>query len=391
MHFLQGKILGFNARGCKGAELVTRVTAALDEVQQGVKLAQASSRCAHLVYNGSVHFWHIARPLMRPGGWQHLQPHLAALLPQVQALAGHEAWKARIAAAMAACLGAVRHLIRVSDWYRYACRFAVVDTRPVSKCHPHSASTLQTGKLEEATKQLDAAIAMTPKAATMLQQQLAGMRTHFATLTGKGGKPDPKESVITAAHVAAQQVLSAKLAPDAAGAVLAEASKRLLADKSALPADDVALAAARLGWVAGVCGQSERAAELAELAAGSALARPRMWADLTKLHLAYRLDRPCDGLSNADVRRGQEALAALVPLVRGFAHASDVDGVHAACQCASKLCRSHIVPVSVACSRVRRQIISAPAAGASGMQPCRSCSETCWIAQFPLWAPLQTR
>lgn len=166
----------------------------------------------------------------------------------------------------------------------------------------------------------------------MLQQQLAGMRTHFASQSGKGGKPDPKENAVSAAHVTSQHLLSAKPTADAAGALLVDAIKRLDAEKGTPPAEGVALAAARLGWAAAVRGQAQRAAELAVMAAAGAFVRPCLWADLTKIHVEHGLDRPCDDLSNAGVKKTQETLAALVSLLRGFGHVCDVEGVHAACK-----------------------------------------------------------
>jgi hypothetical protein len=45
-------------------------------VQRGLELAASNARYLFLVYNGSVHHWHVSRPLQRPGLRHHLLPFM---------------------------------------------------------------------------------------------------------------------------------------------------------------------------------------------------------------------------------------------------------------------------------------------------------------------------
>ena len=85
---------------------------------------------------------------------------------------------------------------------------------------------LQVGKLDEALKQLDAALALAPAASTELRSQLVALKAHFGSLSGKGGKPDASDKPAAAARIVAQNVLSTKLTGEAAKTVIADAWKR---------------------------------------------------------------------------------------------------------------------------------------------------------------------
>jgi hypothetical protein len=80
---------------------------------QGIQLAKENKKYCHLVYNGSVCFWHAARPLMRKDRWQHVHSQLGQVLAAVKALSGHVQWKATNSAAMAQCAAAVRPQCRI--------------------------------------------------------------------------------------------------------------------------------------------------------------------------------------------------------------------------------------------------------------------------------------
>jgi hypothetical protein len=93
----------------EGKGLIEGVKRAIAQVLKGIQCAKRSARYAYLVYNGSVHFWHVAHPLMRDGYWQHIQESLAEVYNAVKELEGHSVWKARLASAMAMSSAAVRH------------------------------------------------------------------------------------------------------------------------------------------------------------------------------------------------------------------------------------------------------------------------------------------
>jgi hypothetical protein len=106
-HYIQARLHAHNTCNEKGEKLITGTKAAIEQIELGLGLAKTSQRYSFLLYNGSVHFWHVARPLMRPGTWHLLHPHLSSLLPVVLGLAGHDKWKVQLAVALAMCLGEV--------------------------------------------------------------------------------------------------------------------------------------------------------------------------------------------------------------------------------------------------------------------------------------------
>lgn len=106
--FALAKVISNATQHLKGEDLVTGTKSATKQVLQGIELAKGRPRYAFLLYNGTVHFWHVAQPLMRAGLWQHLQEPLAQLLPCLSQFQGHTAWKSRIYLANALALQAVR-------------------------------------------------------------------------------------------------------------------------------------------------------------------------------------------------------------------------------------------------------------------------------------------
>lgn len=106
--FARGVVLAQHAHKCKGAELVSRTQAAIRHIKEGLDLAKSNPRYSFLVYNGSVHMWTVLRPLMRATLWQHALEPLQTLHALVTSLQGHQAWKTRIAGALAHSLAEVR-------------------------------------------------------------------------------------------------------------------------------------------------------------------------------------------------------------------------------------------------------------------------------------------
>jgi hypothetical protein len=106
-HYIQAELHAHHACNKKGDKLISGIKSAIQQIELGLELAKTSQRYSFLLYNGSVHFWHVARPLMRPGTWHLVHSHLISLLPLVLGLAGHDKWKAQLTGALAMCLGEV--------------------------------------------------------------------------------------------------------------------------------------------------------------------------------------------------------------------------------------------------------------------------------------------
>ncbi len=88
----------------QGKPLVDGTLEAVRHVQRGLELASSNpSRYLFLVYNGSVHNWHVSRPLQRAGLRHHLLPSMEQVMQALEKVPGHEEWKVRNLMALAMC------------------------------------------------------------------------------------------------------------------------------------------------------------------------------------------------------------------------------------------------------------------------------------------------
>ena len=190
---------------------------------------------------------------------------------------------------------------------------------------------MQVGKLDEAVKQADAAIAQAPVGETELKHRLLALKTHFATLTTKAGKPDAKDTAATAARVAAQHILTAKLTGDAAKAMITDAWKRADPDPTAVSQALPALELSLLAWSACVSGNAELAESLAARVSLSQDLRPRVWADLVRAQQSLK-DVPDNSLAASAVAARLDALEQFEQCIDNFRRLQDIDGLHASCR-----------------------------------------------------------
>jgi hypothetical protein len=62
-----------------------------------------SGRPKRPVYDASVHYWHVSRPLQKPGTRQHLVASSAAVVEALKKVAGHEVGPAIITGHVIGC------------------------------------------------------------------------------------------------------------------------------------------------------------------------------------------------------------------------------------------------------------------------------------------------
>ncbi|GFH19939.1 uncharacterized protein HaLaN_16976, partial [Haematococcus lacustris] len=87
-----------------GQPLVDSTLEAIRHVQQGLELAASNpARYLFLVYNGSVHHWHVSRPLQRDKLRHHLLPSMEKVWQALEKVPNHEEWKVRNLMALALC------------------------------------------------------------------------------------------------------------------------------------------------------------------------------------------------------------------------------------------------------------------------------------------------
>ncbi|KAF0699363.1 Aste57867_10079 [Aphanomyces stellatus] len=97
--FVRAKCLAENAKAMQGQACVAQLQYAIHWILQAVKLALEPTSRPHydfLVYNASVTYWHVARPLMRPGSARHLVESMQAILDGLKAVNdADKAWMIR--------------------------------------------------------------------------------------------------------------------------------------------------------------------------------------------------------------------------------------------------------------------------------------------------------
>ena len=101
--FARGLLIAERARSLKGPELVAATVEAIKHVLEGIATAQANDRHTFLLYNGSVHYWHVSRPLQRPGLRSHLGASLETVLKALERVGGQDEWRIRNMMNLAMC------------------------------------------------------------------------------------------------------------------------------------------------------------------------------------------------------------------------------------------------------------------------------------------------
>ena len=108
-YYALGRVQAAYSYGLKAKELLDSTTAALSQLQHGITTA-AELGLAHrfLVYNGSVHLWNVARPLMAlPTTAAELVPYLETTIKALEAAQESDAsWRLQLTMALARCMEA---------------------------------------------------------------------------------------------------------------------------------------------------------------------------------------------------------------------------------------------------------------------------------------------
>ncbi|EQC34512.1 hypothetical protein SDRG_07840 [Saprolegnia diclina VS20] len=121
--------LGAKARALTGQSCVGQVQYAIHWILVALKLALEPSSRPHydfLVYNASVAYWHVARPLLRPRTSKHLIESLAALLDGLKSINdANKAWLIRFELTLAAAYDDDNQLAKAGKVALEACEHAL--------------------------------------------------------------------------------------------------------------------------------------------------------------------------------------------------------------------------------------------------------------------------
>lgn len=102
-YLARANLAGRFATGRKGDGLVDQVLKSLDFVMKGLAIAQSNPEYAFLIYNASVIYWRVSRPLQRKGHFKRLLPSMPEVAQAVQSLGEEDrAWKVQFGYALAA-------------------------------------------------------------------------------------------------------------------------------------------------------------------------------------------------------------------------------------------------------------------------------------------------
>jgi tetratricopeptide (TPR) repeat protein len=289
------------AKGLKGEALVVGVGDALKGLLEGLAMALSDQRYMFLVYDASVHYWSISRPLQKPGTRKYLVEASTAITQALQKVSGHEEWKT--------------HNLRL-----------------------HALCLSDGGKIDDAIKTASDAYELCKTSAPCLVPLLVRLKSHISSLSGK---KDTAGEGVEGASMLIQYVRSGVFKDaDELKTMLMDAWKKVdvaalrLGEAKNEPAKGANLdVVAEIGWVAAQNGLLDVAGLCSQRAAGALSLQPRVRSELTANVIALNAlgDKRGTLIPLAiDVHRDvvnstEQALSSLMRL-------QDVDGIQDACQ-----------------------------------------------------------
>ncbi|DBA87841.1 TPA: hypothetical protein ACH3X1_004837 [Trebouxia sp. C0004] len=314
----------------QGEELVQGVLNAIEPVVKGIQIAAQNARYGFLVYNGSVHYWHISQALQREGRRCHLLASAQTVVDAVRKLSDKQGWLS--------CL-----LLQLA------------------------LAQLEVGKSEDAVKTVDEAQQLSRNSTASVLSQVSITQAHLLQVSGKGAKapkakapakPAPAKPAPAAAGntdgrakdgstgqnadasvqreeeaclLAAVQSVRTSAATDAVG--VEDRLKEVLEQCDPGQGGSVqgAQVVAQVGWAAAVLGLTDLAGLCASRAAGSQDMGPRTWADVIRAQLQIAQDHVARATGAAPSSTLLlNALDKLESCLNAFLGCHDAEGVQSA-------------------------------------------------------------
>ncbi|GMH40123.1 hypothetical protein BSKO_08027 [Bryopsis sp. KO-2023] len=294
--FARALLHHYQTKHLKGKDLVSNTIEGISYILEALKVAAGNDRYAFLVYNGSVHFWHISRPLQRECLRKHLLESQQAVVEALEQVPAPEAWKVRNKINLALCFA-------------------------------------EANQLENASKALDSVAPLEEKIDMSLKRLLYRCRVHIGCVTGKvKGAVKFEQSELTATGNI-QLVKSSALPLEEVEKLLTAAWEEVDPAPDG-PTKDVPLnVVAAIGWAAALKGITTLAKKCATRSSASQDVAPRAWAALIEAQLAILdLGDHKESLTKRAVDARIVTLATCERAMSDFLRIEDVHGVQESCR-----------------------------------------------------------
>ncbi|MEW5301509.1 MAG: hypothetical protein WDW36_004367 [Sanguina aurantia] len=344
-HYATALLVSALSKGAKGAAVIEGTLEAIKHLMRGMEVAVANPRYTFLVYNGSVHHWHVARPLMRESLRTVLLPSMERVVAALERVPGQEAWKVRNlmnlalvqseagkAAEAASSLARGYAMARgaaappLPELIKEVARLQASRPRGQGQSFGGGGGGLMSGRFTSAWRVRKPAARPGARAPGPPNRRLLLLLCGGGKAAGAGGPLDEEEALRLV-----QGVMSGRPELAAAESQLRDAVSRVdpFPDGSAKAANLGPVS--RAGWAAAVVGLPELAEKWAGRAAASQSSGPRNWSALTRVLLSLQALGGSDNtLARPVILVHSRALEALEDIVATFMKLGDVDGTHEA-------------------------------------------------------------
>ena len=298
--FAKALVCSEDAKGLTGQDLVTGVERALKCLLEGIKVALQDSRYVFLLYDASVHYWNISRPLQKSGTRRHLVDASTSVNDALQKVSGHEEWKA--------------HHLRI-----------------------HALCLSDAGKNADALKVASDAVDLCKANVPELSVLAIKMKSHVSSLEGlKEGGDGVDGAIALMQHVrsgACADIEDVKNTLIEAWKLVDPAAEKLEAAKDESAEDAQLDVVAEIGWIAAQNQVLDLAAWCLERAADDSSLISRVRDEMTRGMIAlHNLGEKRGTLDSEAIRVHKDVILEAEKSLSTFSRLQDFDGIHDACQ-----------------------------------------------------------
>ena len=298
--FAKALLCSEGAKGLTGQALVTGVESALKCLLEGLRVALEDSRYIFLLYDASVHYWNISRPLQKSGSRRYLVEASTSINDALQKVSGHEEWKA--------------HNLRI-----------------------HALCLSDAGKNADALKVASDAVDLCKASVPELSTLAIKVKSHVSSLEGSKEGGDGEDGAVSLMqHVRSGACADAEDVKNTlieAWKLVDPAAEKLEAAKDESVEDCQMDVVAEIGWVAAQNEVLDLAEWCSERVADASTILARVRVEMTRSMIALHnlgekrgsLDPEAIGVHKDVILQAEKSLST-------FSRLQDFDGIHDACQ-----------------------------------------------------------